>query len=361
MHLVVGAGITGITIAERLAAAGCEVLVIDRRDHIGGNCFDYYTSDGIPVHRYGPHIFHESRKEIIDYLSRFTGWIPYRHRVVAVYRGEYYPIPINRTTISKFFDVDLDGEESVRRFLESKRIEVAEIRNSRDVVVSKYGIELYEAFIRHYTKKQWDRYPEELDPSILERLPVRYDSNPEYFTDSFQALPDGGYTAMFERMLDHRLIRVELETDFHDLDDTDRYELVVYTGRIDRYYRFAEGPLEYRCIDFRFETLDRREHQPYAVVNHPEPDYGYTRSTEFKHFTQVSSERTVVLTEYPSWEGEPSYPVINRPNLERFARYQTDAASEPKVVFAGRSGRFKYLNMNDAVAAALDIARTIRE
>jgi UDP-galactopyranose mutase len=362
MYLIVGAGITGITVAQRLAARGRDVTVIDKRDHIGGNCYDYRNEDGILIHRYGPHIFHESNQDVVDYLSQFTEWVPYEHKVVAFYDGEYYPIPINRTTINRFFGVELDGEESVRRFLDSKRESVDEIRNSRDVVVSKYGTELYEAFIRHYTKKQWDHYPEELDRSILERLPVRYDDNPYYFNDTFQALPAEGYTAMFERMVDSPRIHVHVGTDFADVGAKDQYEMVVYTGRIDQYYGFDLGALQYRCIDFQFETLDESENQPYPVVNHPGPEVGFTRCTEFKHFYGDTASRTVILKEYPSWEGEPSYPVINEANTARFNRYVERSRAEQGIVFAGRSGRFRYLNMNQAVHEAMDLAdRLLRD
>jgi len=360
MYLIVGAGITGITVAEQLASWGADVTVIDRRGHIGGNCFDYRSPDGILVHRYGPHIFHESDQAIVDYLSRFTEWTPYRHKVVARLNGDYYPIPINRTTINRFFGIDLDDDEAVKRFLSGKRKEIPDIRNSRDVVVSKYGEELYEAFVRHYTRKQWDYYPEELDRSILERLPVRYDDNPYYFDDTFQGLPADGYTAMFENMLDHPRIRVELSTGYELVDDSPAYEMTVFTGRIDQYFNFDFGELQYRCIDFRFETLDTERHQPYPVVNYPGPDVGFTRCTEFKHFYGTESPRTVILKEYPSWEGEPSYPVINDTNMSRFENYLERSRSEDHVVFAGRSGRFRYLNMNQAVREAIELAASIR-
>lgn len=359
MYLVVGAGITGITVAERLAAHGAEVTVVEKRDHIGGNCYDYRSPDGILVHRYGPHVFHESDQEIINYLSQFTDWVPYQHKVVALYGGEYYPIPINRTTISRFFGVELHDQESVRAFLETKRVPGDEVRNSRDVVVSKFGEELYQAFVRHYTKKQWDLYPEELDRSILERLPVRYDDNPNYFNDTFQAMPRDGYTEMFRRMLDTPRIRVAVDTEFAELSDREQYQKIVFTGRIDQYYEFDLGELQYRCIDFRFETLDREYHQPYPVVNYPGPDVGYTRCTEFKHFYGTTAPRTVILKEHPSWEGEPSYPVINQPNLDRFQKYLTRSQQETDIVFAGRSGRFRYLNMNQAVQEAQALAKTL--
>lgn len=359
MYLVVGAGITGLTIAERLAARGVDVVVVEKRSHIGGNCYDYRNDDGILVHQYGPHIFHESDQTIVDYLSRFTDWVPYQHKVVARYQDAYYPIPINRTTINRFFGVALNDDEAVRGFLESKRVPVDEIRTSRDVVVSKYGEELYEAFIRHYTKKQWDHYPEELDKSILERLPVRYDDNPYYFNDTFQAMPANGYTPLFERMTDHPRIRVLLNTAFADVDNLADYEMIIYTGRIDEYYAFDHGPLQYRCIDFRFETVAAESYQPYPVVNYPGPEVGYTRCTEFKHFYGTPSPRTVILKEYPSWEGEPSYPVINPSNTERFSHYVERSRAEPGIVFAGRSGRFRYLNMNQAVREALDLVATL--
>jgi UDP-galactopyranose mutase len=362
MYLIVGAGITGITLAERLAADGKHVTLIDKRSHIGGNCYDYRTDDGILVHKYGPHIFHESDAAIIEYVSRFTEWTDYRHKVVALHRGDYFPVPMNRTSVSQFFGVDLATEDDVRDYLESKRIHGIEIGNSRDVVVSRFGEELYEAFFRHYTKKQWDLYPEELDKTILERLPIRYDDNPYYFDDAFQGLPKEGYTRMFEAMVDHPNIRLELGTDFADFDRPKKYSCIVFTGRIDQYFDQRFGRLQYRCIDFRFERIPETAYQPYPVVNHPGPECDYTRTTEFKHFYGMTDPigATVVCTEYPSWEGEPSYPVLNAANLDLFRHYAELAACEKDVVFAGRSGTFRYLNMNQAVSESLKLFEEIR-
>jgi UDP-galactopyranose mutase len=360
MHLIVGAGITGITLAERFAARGEHVTIIDKRDHIGGNCYDYFADGGILVQKYGPHIFHESKPEIIDYLSRFTRWRPYRHRVVARYNDEYYPIPINKTTISKFFGIELDGETSVRNFLDKRRVVTPEIRNSRDVVVSRFGEELYEAFIHHYTKKQWDLYPEELDRAILERLPVRYDDNPFYFSDTFEGLPINGYTRLFENMLDHPNIRLCLATDFAEVAELDSYDWIIYTGRIDQYYGYDLGALQYRCIDFQFETLDMEQYQPYPVINYPQPDHAFTRCTEFNHFTGMTAKKTIILKEYPAWEGEPSYPVINPGNVSLFERYVERAREEKRVRFAGRSGTFRYLDMNVAVAEAFKLFEALQ-
>lgn len=373
MYLIVGAGITGITLAERIASDGKQVTLIDKRDHIGGNCHDCPSENRTFVHTYGPHIFHESDEKIIAYLSRFTDWVKYRHRVVALHDGAYYPIPINRTTVNRFFGVELQTEKSVREFLREKREPIAQIASSRDVVVSKFGVELYGAFFHHYTKKQWDLFPEELDKSVFERLPIRYDDNPYYFNDTFQGLPKNGYTKMFESMVDHPNIRIELGTEFSAIDHPERFTLIVYTGRIDQYFGRRYGTLDYRCIQFEFERILKTNFQPYAVVNYPGPDRAFTRITEFKHFypgTGASgtmdedlpgrNDETIICREYPSWEGEPSYPVINPANLDLYKRYAELAKAERNVIFAGRSGTFRYLNMNQAVSESLKLFEKIR-
>jgi len=351
-YLIVGAGLSGITLAERLASIGKSVLLIDKRNHVGGNCYDYFDGP-ILVQKYGPHLFHTSSLEVFSYLSRFTGWNDYRHRVVAFYKGSYYPIPINRTTINAFFGVDLASENAVEEFLRDKRVSTPAVNNSRDVVISKYGVDLYDAFIKHYTKKQWDLFPEELDRSVLERLPIRYNDNPYYFADPYQGMPDKGFTAMFNKMLSNPNITFMANADYRSLNNAIPYRHLIYTGKIDEYYNYKYARLDYRCIAFVFDTYDEISHQPYPVVNFTEANPPYTRITEFKYFYNTIADNTICCTEYASWHGEPSYPVSNERNRTLLQEYLKDAARERSVSFVGRLGAYQYLNMDQAVAAAL--------
>lgn len=358
--LIVGAGITGITLAERLAGDGAKVLLIDRRDHIGGNCYDFRDGNGIIVQKYGPHIFHTRSRSVFDYLSRFTEWNDYRHKVIACHRGEYYPIPINRDTINSFYGIELRSEEETEEFLRGKRIAVGRIANSRDVVISKFGEELYEAFVKHYTKKQWDHYPEELDRSVLERLPVRYDTNPYFFDDPYQGMPLEGFTKMFDGMLAGGGITVELGTDFFARRKDFSFGKLIFTGRIDRFFDFRHGALQYRCMKFVFQTEDAVDYQPNSVVNFTDPDVEQLRVTEFRKFYLQTESPTVICREHPSWEGEPAYPVINGENRALRKKYLDEAAHLEDVYFAGRLGTHRYLDIDTAVERAIELHEKIR-
>lgn len=354
--LIVGAGISGCTIAERMSAAGKTVLLIDKREHIGGNCYDHFNEHGILVQKYGPHIFHTKNKRVWDYLNRFTRFNDYRHKVVARYKDELYPIPINRTTFNKFYGLNLD-EEGMKTHLERIREKIPDIKNSRDVVVSKLGVELYDAFVKDYTKKQWDCYPEDLSPEVLQRLPIRYDDNDQYFNDPHQGIPVEGYTKMFERMIDSPNITVLLDTDYRDVLAELEYGMLVCTAPIDAYFDYKFDRLPYRALEFHFETHDREYFQENSVVNYPGLDVPYTRITEFKYFLdQEILGKTTILKEVATWEGEPSYPVPKPETKKIVAKYQELAAAEKGVHFLGRLGRYKYLDMDAACAEALELA-----
>ena len=351
--LVVGAGYAGAVMAERLAVDwGKRVLVVDRRSHIGGNAYDARDAAGVLVHPYGPHIFHTNSQAIVDYLSRFTAWRPYEHRVLAEARGQRLPMPINRTTVSRFFGVDL-AEDEVDAFLAARADPVADVRTSADVVLSRVGRELYEAFFQGYTRKQWGLDPSQLDRSVTARVPTRTNDDDRYFQDRFQQMPRHGYTAMFRRMLRHPGVEVALETDFAAVVHGRRFEHMVFTGPVDEYFGHRFGKLPYRSLQFRHETRDEPWAQPVAVVNYPDASVPYTRVTEFKHLTGQVHPRTSLCYEYPSAEGDPYYPIPRPENARLYARYQALADATPNVTFVGRLATYRYLNMDQVVGQAL--------
>lgn len=354
--LVVGAGYAGSIMAERLASTGCRVHVIDRRDHIAGNAYDYRNEHGIRMHRYGPHLFHANSERVVEYLSRFTTWWPYEHRVLARVRDKLVPIPINRTTLNELYGLDLPDEAAAEAFLAARAEPVEYLRNSEDAVVSKVGRELYELFFRGYTTKQWARDPSQLNASVCARIPVRFNVDDRYFTDSHQALPADGYTAMFERILDHPNITVELGVTYADVRDRVRATHLVWTGAIDEFYGHRFGKLPYRSLRFELvteATPDGERVQPVAQVNYPGLDVDYTRITEFAHLSDERHEVSTLAYEYPTDEGDPYYPVPAPENQELYARYEQLAKAELGVTFVGRLATYKYLNMDQVVGQAL--------
>ncbi|BBF70667.1 UDP-galactopyranose mutase [Sphingomonas bisphenolicum] len=353
-YLVVGAGFAGAVMAERLARdSGKRVLVIDRRDHIGGNAFDHHDEAGILVHRYGPHIFHTNSQDIVEYLSRFTQWRPYEHRVLADIGGVKVPMPINRTTLNRLYDLELNTDEEAEAYLADRAEPVSPIKTSADVVITKVGRELYETFFRGYTRKQWGMDPSELDKSVTARVPTRVNTDDRYFTDSFQAMPAQGYTAMFAAMLDHDLIEVELGVDFEEVRDRIDFGTLVFTGPIDEYFGHCYGKLPYRSLDFRHETLDQEWLQDVAVVNYPSEAVPYTRVTEYKHLTGQRARQTSVTYEYPCAEGDPYYPIPRPENEALFKRYEALALATSDVLFVGRLATYRYYNMDQVVGQAL--------
>jgi UDP-galactopyranose mutase len=360
-YLVVGAGFAGAVMAERLATdGGKRVLVIDRRDHIAGNAYDHHDAAGILVHRYGPHIFHTNSQDIVDYLSRFTRWHPYEHRVLADIDGLQVPMPINRDTLNRLYGLELANEAEAAAFLERRAEPVETIKTSADVVISKVGRHLYETFFRGYTRKQWGMDPSELDKSVTARVPTRTDTDDRYFTDTFQAMPAQGYTAMFEAMLDHPLIDVELGVTFDEVATRVRYDRLVFTGPIDEYFDHRYGKLPYRSLEFRHETRDTEWLQPVAVVNYPSEAVPYTRVTEYKHLTGQSAACTSITYEYPKAVGDPYYPIPRPENDALFKRYEALALGTPDVLFVGRLATYRYYNMDQVVGQALATYRRHR-
>ena len=350
--MVVGAGFAGSVIAERLASEnGANVLIVDRRPHIGGNAYDHFDDSGVRVHKYGPHIFHTNSKEVFHYLSQFTEWRPYQHRVLASVDGQLLPIPINLDTVNRLYGLNLNAFE-LDEFFASVAEDRGFVRTMEDAIVSKVGRDLYVKFFRNYTRKQWDLDPSELDAALAARVPTRTNRDDRYFTDTYQAMPLHGYTRMFENMLAHPKIKILLNTDYREVEHFVPYQRMVYTGPIDEFFDFQYGKLPYRSLEFRFETLNTPVYQDAPVVNYPN-EYDYTRVTEFKYLTGQEHPKTSVVYEYPRAEGDPYYPVPQPENAEIYKEYKALADAMPDTEFVGRLATYKYYNMDQVVAQAL--------
>ncbi len=360
-RVVVGAGFAGTVLAERLASGlGERVLLVDRRPHIAGNAYDERDAAGILVHRYGPHIFHTNAQRVVDYLSRFTAWRPYQHRVLARVRGRLVPIPINLDTVNRLFELSLRGEELEEWFAQRAEA-VPQVQTSEDAVVARVGRELYELFFRGYTRKQWALDPSELDASVTARVPTRSDTDDRYFTDRFQAMPLHGYTKMFERMLAHPRIEVRTGVDFADVRERLDHGQLVYTGPIDEYFDHRFGRLPYRSLRFEFERVERPLVQRVGTVNYPDEGVPFTRISEFKHLTGQTGPVTTLVREYPTADGDPYYPIPRPENAELYQRYQALATATAGVTFVGRLATYKYYNMDQVVGQALTTFRRLAE
>ncbi|HRO58377.1 MAG TPA: UDP-galactopyranose mutase [Burkholderiaceae bacterium] len=360
-YLIVGAGFAGCVLAERLASQlDRSVLIVDRRTHVGGNAYDRLDAAGILVHPYGPHIFHTNSQKVLDYLSLFTEWRPYEHRVLAAVGDRLLPFPINLTTLERLYGLRLDTEAAAA-FLASRATPLADIRSSRDVVVSQVGQELYRLFFEGYTRKQWGRDAAQLDKSVASRVPARTDTDDRYFLDRFQCMPLHGYTRMFERMIDHPNIRFMPGTDHVDVRNSIAYGHLIHTGPVDEYFGACYGRLPYRSLRFEHATLDQEWLQPVAVVNYPSMDVPYTRITEYKHLTGQTHARTSITREYPTDTGDPYYPIPAPENAELYRRYEALAERTPGVTFTGRLGTYRYYNMDQVVAQSLSVFARIAQ
>jgi UDP-galactopyranose mutase len=352
--LIVGAGFAGSVCARELAEAGHNILVVDRRDHIAGNAFDVKDEHGILIHQYGPHIFHTNSERIYKYLSKYTEWYQYEHRVRGVVDGKEYPFPINRDTLNQLYNLDLT-EEQAAEFFEKVREPKARILTSEDVVLNSVGRDLYEKFFLNYTKKQWGLDPSQLKAGVAARIPTRTNSDDRYFTDTYQAMPLNGYTVLFENLLNHPNIQVQTSTEFKDvLNEGNQFDHIVYTGPIDAFYDYKFGHLPYRSLRFEHEHLkDTEQYQSVGTVNYPN-DFDFTRITEFKHLTGQQHSSTSIVREYPTAEGDPYYPIPRDENEKLFKQYQSLANAEEKVTFVGRLAEYRYYNMDQVVGAALN-------
>jgi UDP-galactopyranose mutase len=357
-YLIAGAGFAGSVLAERLAAGlGKKVLVCDRRNHVGGNAYDHADAAGILVHKYGPHIFHTNSADIFAYLSRFTAWRAYEHRVLASVAGKLLPIPINLDTINQLYDLRLT-ESEVADFLAARAEPIEHPRTSEEVVLSRVGRDLYEKFFRNYTRKQWGLDPSQLDAQVAARIPVRTNRDDRYFTDQFQSMPKQGFTRMFENMLDHDNIELALGADYREVRKEVNFGQLIYSGPIDEFFNFRFGRLPYRSLHFEHKTIDREWHQPVAVVNYPN-DFEYTRVTEFKHLTGQQHAQTSVVYEYSCAEGDAYYPIPQPANAALYAKYRELGQNVPNVHFVGRLGTYRYYNMDQVVGQALTLYKKL--
>jgi UDP-galactopyranose mutase len=356
--LVVGAGFSGAVAAERLAQHGFDVLVIDKRPHIGGNAYDTVDRHGVLVHPYGPHIFHTNSDRIASYLSQFTQWRPYQHRVLARVGDQLLPIPINVDTVNRLYGLQ-HTEATIQGFYDSVREVRPTLTTSEDVVLNSVGRDLYEKFFRGYTRKQWGLEPSQLSASVAARIPTRANHDDRYFTDSFQNMPLEGYTRMFQRMLEHPNIRVEVCTDFFKIRSRIRAKHVIYTGPVDAFFHHCYGELPYRSLHFEHVHIPgMQRYQPVGTVNYPN-DEEYTRITEFKHLTGQLHSGTSIVREYPRAQGDPYYPIPRPANERLFKRYAALAAQQSDVTFVGRLAQYRYYNMDQCVGAALKAAETL--
>lgn len=367
--VVVGSGFFGLTIAERAATElGLKVAVLDRRHHIGGNAYsENEAKTGIEVHRYGAHLFHTSNERVWNYVNQFTKFTSYQHKVYTSHKGEVYPMPINLGTINQFFRSAMSPAEA-RDLITEQAGELAgtDPQNLNDKGIQLIGRPLYEAFIKHYTGKQWQTDPKDLPAEIISRLPVRYNYDNRYFNDTYEGLPVDGYTAWIERMADHPNIEVILNTDFFDDGEFGRSSVlgqvpVIYTGPVDRYFDYAEGDLSWRTIDLEEEVLPIEDFQGCAVMNYPDADVPYTRIHEFRHFhpeRDYTKDATVIMREFSRFAekgDEPYYPVNTSDDRSKLLAYRDLARGEKSVLFGGRLGTYKYLDMHMAIGSALSM------
>ncbi|MET0274481.1 MAG: UDP-galactopyranose mutase [Phenylobacterium sp.] len=362
-YMIVGAGFAGSVLAERLTSQlGKRVLLVDRRPHVGGNAYDEKDAAGVLMHKYGPHIFHTNSEEVFGYLSQFTKWRQYEHRVLASVKGGLLvPIPINRTTLNRLYSLGITTDKQAAAFLAGRAEPVDKIRTSEDVVVSTVGRELYELFFRGYTRKQWGMDPSELDKSVTSRVPTRTNDDDRYFQDRFQAMPLDGYTKMFENMLDQNGITLELGAEYEDVRREAAFDKLIFTGPVDEYFDHRYGKLPYRSLRFQHETHDQEWFQPVAVVNHPDEATPYTRVSEYKHITGQTAARTTITYEFPQADGDPYYPVPRPENQALYKRYETLALEAPNVHFVGRLATYRYYNMDQVAGQALATFRRIAE
>lgn len=353
-YLIVGAGFAGSVLAERIASQlNKKVVIVEKRNHIGGNAYDEYDEHGILVHKYGPHIFHTNSKEVFDYLSKFTEWRFYEHKVLAKLGGNLYPIPINRITLNKLYGLSLKTEKETADYFEKVREKRYPILTSEDIIVNQVGRDLFEKFFLHYTKKQWNLEPKELSPSVCGRIPVRTNDDCRYFTDKYQFMPKDGYTRMFEKMLNHKNIEVILSNDYKDILEDIKFNKMIYTGPIDYYFDYMHGKLPYRSIRFEYEHHLTEHFQETAQVNYVDDSVAFTRVVEHKRLSDNNTSTTTISKEFSQKEGEPFYPIPTPENHELYNLYKKESAKLSSVIFCGRLAEYKYFNMDQVVANAL--------
>lgn len=331
-------------------------------DHIAGNCYDYFHESGIFIHKYGPHCFKTNHDEVIAYLSNYTDWIDGEYIVKSYYNGELYPFPLNKTSIEKFFKTSFSSEEEIKNYISKKALPIINPKKSEELILSRIGKELYEAFYKGYTTKQWEMEPKDLDPSVCGRIPIRFNNFEHYTDDKFQKMPELGFTEMLGKMINHPNITVKLNSDFNLMkDQLSNKQIKIITGPVDSYFNYRLGHLGWRSLNFKYQKFDQEFVQQSLQVNYPN-DYSYTRSVEYKHITKQISPHTLIAYEYPSALGDPYYPIPNTKNNSMFAEYKklaVDAESEQSTYFCGRLAEYTYINTDQAVLKGLNLAKRI--
>ena len=358
--VIVGAGLSGAVLAERCATVlSRKVIVLEKRSHVAGNCFDYLNTDGIMVSKYGAHIFHTSDTDVWRYVNLFAKWRPYEHRVLSSVNQKLVPVPVNIDTVNSLLGLSIRSSKEMEEWLRVERAKcsIEMVTNSEEAALVRFGNKkIYDLMFKEYTYKQWSLWPDQLEPSVLERIPIRLDYNDRYFNDAYEAIPEGGYTKFVQALLDHPLIEVRTNTDYFDVkNELERYEKLIYTGPIDHFYNNKFEKLEYRSLRFEFETHNKENYQPASVVNFPSLDYPYTRIVEYKKLYGGVSPKTTIAKEFPTWDGEPYYPVPTDANRERYDKYRKYAEQSKDVIFAGRLANYKYFNMDQAIKNSLDV------
>lgn len=361
-NLIVGCGFTGITLANKLAdCLGEKVLIIDVKDHIAGNCYDYFDKNGICVHQYGTHIFHTNNKRVWDYLSQFTKWYPYQHKVRGYIDGQEVPIPFNLNSIHQVFPeylANLLEKKLIDTFGFNVKVPILELKKTGDKNLLFLAEYVYDKVFLHYTLKQWEMKPEDLDMSVTGRVPVYISRDNRYFQDKYQGIPMEGYTKLAQKMLDNPKIEVKLKTSYQDIKSCVNYKRLYYTGPIDEFFGFTEGELPYRSLKFDFVELNKPYFQSGACINYPN-NYDFTRIGEYKYFLDNQSDKTVISFEYPQnfeqGKNERYYPIISKENEDLYQKYLSKAQKEKNIYFCGRLGGYKYLNMDQAIGAALEL------
>jgi UDP-galactopyranose mutase len=361
--IIVGAGLSGATLARKFAEDGEHIIIVEKRDHIGGNTYDYINEFGIRVAKYGAHIYHDSDDETWEFVSRFTEWLPYEHRVKSFIDGKLVPVPANMDTFNQVLKRHFNSGQELEEWIIQQHPEIDEPRNSEESALKRLGsFELYEKMFKTYTKKQWDKFPSELDPSVMNRLPVRFNHDDRYFSDKYEGMPRHGYTSLVNNMLDHPNILVILGREYHQLT-LEEPKMLFYTGKIDTYFGEKFGRLEYRSLEFEHETLAQDSFQESAVVNYPDPKFPFTRIIEHKKLYNQYSPYTTITREYSIGGGEPYYPVPTQRNRDLYAKYQKESEilEAMGIYFVGRLASYKYFNMNEAVRAALDLYNRLKK
>lgn len=354
--LIIGAGISGLTCANLLGNNN-DVTIVQQRANIGGNCYDYYENGHI-IHAYGAHLFHTNNQDVWKYISQFGIWHKYQHKVVASINGQYYNIPINITTINKFFNKQFTTKQEVIQFLSSVSQNIKQPKNAQQQMLSTIGKQLYQAFFKGYTTKQWDRQPKDLPAQIVKRIPIHYDTDDRYFTDKYQYMPSDGYSKLFSKMITNKNLNIKLNTIFKQ-QIISNYDIIISTGKIDQFFNYKYGKLQYRSVKFKYDYVDKSFEFPVCIVNFPSIDVNYTRILQLKHATQVNTKNTLLITQYPSQTGFDAYVINDQHNVSILNQYVQLAKQNTNIHFVGRLAQYKYYNMDQAIYNAMQLVERL--